>query len=77
MEHLGFFSQSLRSFLHTSQYFVLIKDIVMKYDQIKVVEGYKLVPHLSEYYLDNLHPNQLGAEIYGRNLVCEIEKLGF
>lgn len=54
-----------------------IKRIVEKYDQIKVVEGYKLVPHLSEYYLDNLHPNQLGAELYGRNLVCEINKLGF
>lgn len=54
-----------------------IKGIVEKYDQIKVVEGYKLVPHLSEYYLDNLHPNQLGAELYGRNLVCEINKLGF
>lgn len=54
-----------------------IKDIVKKYDCIKVVEGYKMVPHLSEYYLDNLHPNQLGAEIYGRNLVREIERIGF
>lgn len=54
-----------------------IKDIVKKYTQITVVEGYRLVPHLSEYYLDDLHPNQLGAELYGRNLVREIEKLGF
>lgn len=54
-----------------------IKGIVAKYDQITVVEGYRLVPHMSEYFLDNLHPNQLGAEIYGRNLVREIEKLGF
>ncbi len=54
-----------------------IMDIVKKYDQITVVEGYKLVPHLSEYFLDNLHPNQLGAELYGRNLVSAIKKLGF
>lgn len=54
-----------------------IKDIVKKYDQITVVEGFKLVPHLPEYYLDNLHPNQLGAELYGRNLVSEIERIGF
>lgn len=54
-----------------------IKDIVKKYNQIMVVEGFKLVPHLPEYFLDNLHPNQLGAEIYGRNLVSEISKLGF
>ncbi len=54
-----------------------IKAIAGKYPNVQVVEGYKLVPHLSEYYLDNLHPNGLGAEIYGRNLVRAIEKLGF
>jgi len=54
-----------------------IKEIVKKYPQITVVEGFKLVPHLPEYYLDNLHPNQLGAEIYGVNLVRTIEKIGF
>lgn len=53
-----------------------IKDIVKKYKQITVVEGFKLVPHLPEYYLDNLHPNQLGAEIYGINLVRAIKDLG-
>lgn len=51
--------------------------ICEKYDNIKIVEGFELVPHLSEYYLDNLHPNALGAEVYGRNLVEAIRKLGF
>lgn len=54
-----------------------VKGIVGKYSQIKVVEGYSLVPHLPEYFIDNLHPNQLGAELYGRNLVSEIKKIGF
>lgn len=54
-----------------------IKDIVKEYAQITVVEGFKLVPHLPEYFLDNLHPNQLGAEMYGVNLVRAIEKIGF
>lgn len=54
-----------------------LKDIVKKYNQIKVVDGFTLVPHRSEYYLDNLHPNQLGAEMYGINLVKGIERLGF
>lgn len=54
-----------------------LKDIVKKYNQIKVVDGFTLVPHMSEYYLDNLHPNQLGAEMYGINLVKGIERLGF
>ena len=54
-----------------------LKAIAGKYSNVKIVEGFKLVPHLPEYYLDNLHPNCLGAEIYGRNLVNEIERLGF
>lgn len=54
-----------------------IREIVGKYKNIKVVDGFKMVPHLEEYYLDNLHPNGLGTEVYGRNLVEEIRRLGF
>ena len=54
-----------------------VKKIAGSYKNVKVVDGFKLVPHLSEYFLDNLHPNCLGTETYGRNLVEEIRKLGF
>lgn len=54
-----------------------LKGIISKYKNVTMVEGWKLVPHLPEYYLDNLHPNQLGTEVYGRNLVREIERLNF
>lgn len=54
-----------------------IKEIVAKYKQITVVDGFGLVPHLSEYYLDNLHPNCLGTEMYGIRLVEEIRRIGF
>lgn len=54
-----------------------LKEICKKYANITIVDGFKLVPHLPEYFLDNLHPNCLGAEVYGRNLVLEIEKTGF
>ena len=54
-----------------------IKKIVSQYKNIRVVEGMKLVPHLPEYFLDNLHPNCLGCEWYGRKLVEEIRKMGF
>ena len=53
------------------------KYICSKYSNITVVEGFRLVPHLSEYFLDNLHPNALGCEIYGRNLVLAIQEVGF
>ena len=54
-----------------------LKDIVKKYKTVTVVDGFKLVPHLPEYFLDKLHPNQLGSEVYGRNLVEAIKELGF
>lgn len=54
-----------------------LKEIIAKYDIVTMVDGWQLLPHLPEYFLDNLHPNQLGTEVYARNLVREIERLGF
>ena len=54
-----------------------IKKIAGSYKNVTVVDGFTLVPHLKEYYLDNLHPNCLGTENYGRNLVEAIRKIGF
>ena len=54
-----------------------VKAIAGRYPNVKIVDGFKLVPHLPEYFLDNLHPNCLGTEVYGRNLVEAIRKLGF
>lgn len=36
-----------------------------------------VLPDNSEYFLDNLHPNALGSEVYGRNLVLAIQEAGF
>jgi len=54
-----------------------VKKIAGSYPNVKVIDGFTLVPHLPEYFLDNLHPNGLGTEVYGRNLVEAIKKLGF
>ena len=54
-----------------------LKAIAERYDNISIVDGFELVPHLPEYFLDNLHPNCLGCEIYGRNLVQKIREIGF
>ena len=54
-----------------------VKKIAGSYKNVTVVDGFTLVPHLKEYYLDNLHPNCLGTENYGRNLVEAIRKLGW
>ena len=54
-----------------------VKEIAGRYKNVKIIDGMKLVPHLPEYFLDNLHPNCLGCEIYARNLVTEIGRIGF
>ena len=54
-----------------------VKKIAGAYPNVTVVDGFSLVPHLPEYYIDNLHPNCLGTEQYGRNLVDVIKKTGF
>lgn len=54
-----------------------LKAIIAKYPHIKMIEGWGLLPHLPEYYLDKLHPNAYGAEILAHRIVDEIRRLGF
>jgi len=54
-----------------------VRRIAAQYPNITVVDGFRMVPHLGEYFIDRLHPNSLGAELYGRNLVEVIKETGF
>ena len=54
-----------------------VKEIAARYPNVTVVDGFTLVPHLPEYFLDKLHPNCLGMELYARNLVDFIRRSGF
>lgn len=47
------------------------------YENVVVIDGYKLIPHIEYYFKDKLHPNGLGMEVYGRNLVKVIKKLNW
>ena len=42
-----------------------------------MVDGFTLVPNLRDYFCDELHPNALGGELYGNNLVKAIKALKF
>ena len=55
----------------------ITKKVCAKYPNIKVVDGFELVPNLPDYFFDALHPNALGGEIYGNNLVRKIKELKF
>lgn len=52
----------------------LIK-VCRNYPNINVIDGFKLIPHIDYYFMDNLHPNSIGMEVYGNNLAKEIKKL--
>ena len=45
------------------------------YKNVVVIDGYQLIPHIEYYFLDKLHPNGLGMEVYGRNLASTIKKM--
>lgn len=54
-----------------------IERICSAYSNITVVNGFTLVPNIAQYYFDGLHPNSLGANYYGKNLVDFIKKVKF
>ena len=52
-------------------------DVCSKYANIKLIDGYTLIPHIEYYFLDLLHPNGLGMEVYGTNLAKKIKVLNW
>ena len=55
-----------------------ILQTVARYPSIQVASAYDMVPHLAEYYMDDfVHPNPLGMQEYGNNLVRTIQQTGF
>ena len=46
----------------------IIKDVCSGYDNVSVIDGLKLMGHTKDYLHDDVHPNALGCEVYGRNL---------
>ncbi len=54
-----------------------IKDTCSKYDSIKVVDGFTLVPNVEECFSDKAHPNAFGSLMYSANLIKQIKKLKF
>ena len=53
-----------------------IKEVYQKYQFIKIIDGYKLVPKLVEFYGDpgeiKLHPDDKGLLLYSLRLIEEI-----
>lgn len=55
----------------------IMKSICKRYDNIRVIDGLELVPHVSQCYSDNLHPNAWGYELYANALIKKIRAWDF
>lgn len=44
---------------------------------MKVVDCFEMIPHVSQAFWDNLHPNAWGYELYANNLIEGIKELNF
>ena len=54
-----------------------IKDTCAKYECIRLVDGFTLVPNVEECFSDKAHPNCFGSLMYSSNLIKYIRKLKF
>lgn len=54
-----------------------IKDTCAKYECIRLVDGFTLVPNVEECFSDKAHPNSFGSLMYSNNLIKAIKKLKF
>ena len=56
-------------------------EAIIKYSSenpnVTIVDGHKLVPEVSKFFKDGVHPNSMGYTYYGVNLSKEIKRLKF
>ena len=48
--------------------------VCKKYSNIKIINGLELVPHVSQCFWDNLHPNAWGMQLYAENLIKKLKR---
>ena len=49
----------------------------LKYDNVTVIDGFDLVPHVHECFCDKIHPNAYGSELYASNLAFVLKEIKF
>lgn len=54
-----------------------IKAECRKYDNITVVDGFDLIPHVDECFCDKIHPNDYGCELMASKLVKIMKDIKF
>ena len=52
-----------------------IKDIASEFENVRIIDGLKLIPHYPDYFVEDiLHPNDLGFIAYADGLIRELNK---
>jgi len=51
-----------------------IEQIAYNFKTVYVIDGLRMVPNMPEYFVDGVHPNELGFMHYSMNLLREIVK---
>ena len=49
----------------------------LKYDNITVIDGFDLVPHVNECFIDKIHPNAYGCELMASTLAYILKEINF
>ena len=55
----------------------IIESVAFDYPNVCVVDGFDLVPPVTYCFMDGLHPNAWGMEVYANNLANKILELNF
>jgi len=58
--------------LFLEDYREVLRKAAKDFPKVKVIEGAKLVPDDPNYYVDNVHPNDLGASTCADNILAEL-----
>ena len=52
----------------------VIEQIACSFKAVHVVDGLKMVPNMPDYFVDGVHPNDLGFMHYSMNLGTHLSK---
>ena len=55
----------------------IIRRECAKYPNVKVMDGFTAIPHISECFLDTVHPNAYGAYLYAESIARTIRAIRF
>ncbi len=58
--------------LYLEDYREVLRKTAKEFPKVKVIEGTNLVPDDTAYYVDDIHPNDLGASTFADNLLAKI-----